>query len=100
MGGFLKFEKMITPFIIQLIFWLGVIGSIIGGLGTIVFGLMADSGVLLQVITGLLMMFIGPIVIRIYCELLMVIFSMQRALISIRDSVATPHHPVREDEVM
>ena len=68
MGGFLKFEKMITPFIIQLIFWLGVIGSIIGGLGTIVFGLMADSGVLLQVITGLLKMVIGPIVIRIYCE--------------------------------
>lgn len=87
MGGFLKFEKMITPFFIQLIFWLGVIGSILGGIGTAIFGIISDSGGVGQVLIGIATMFIGPIVVRIYCELLIVVFKMQGALISIRDSL-------------
>lgn len=102
MGGSLKFEKMITPFIIQVLFWLGVLGAILGGLGTIVLGFITDTNALTQLIIGLLMMFIGPIVVRIYCELLMVVFTMQKALISIRDAVSgkMSNHLTRDEEVI
>lgn len=87
MGGFLKFEKMITPIFIQLIFWLGFIGSIIFGLFMIGYGIIAESGGFAQVFMGIFTMFLGPIVLRVYCEILIVIFKMQGALISIRDSL-------------
>lgn len=85
MGSFLKFEKMITPFFIQLIFWLGVIGSIIGGIGTAIFGIISDSGGIGQILIGIVSMFLGPIIVRVYCELLIVVFKMHSALISIRN---------------
>ena len=87
MGKFLKFEKMITPIIIQIIFWIGFIGSIIGGVGQIGFSFFVDSGKFLYVISGFLTIFIGPIILRIYCEMLIVVFKMQGALIDIRDSL-------------
>lgn len=87
MGGFLKFEKMITPLFIQLIFWLGFIGSIIFGVFMIGYGIISESGGFAQIFMGLLTMFLGPIVLRVYCEMLIVIFKMQGALISIRDSL-------------
>lgn len=100
MGGFLKFEKMITPIFIQLIFWLGFIGSIIFGLFMIGYGMIADSGGIAQVFMGLLTMFLGPIVLRVYCEMLIVIFKMQGALISIRDALngQGPRGNVRTNE--
>ena len=33
MGDFFAFRKMITPAVIQIFFWLGVIVCVIGGLG-------------------------------------------------------------------
>ena len=34
MGDFLKFRKMITPVIIQILFWIGAAGMVIAGLVT------------------------------------------------------------------
>lgn len=87
MGKFFKFEKMITPIFIQIIFWVGLIGSIIAGIGQIGFSFIIDSGKFLYIITGFLTMFIGPIILRVYCEMLIVVFKMQDALIDIRDSL-------------
>jgi len=85
MGGFLKFEKMITPLLIQLIFWIGFTLSIVFGLFMIGYGFIADAGGLAQIGSGLLLLFLGPIILRVYCEMLIVVFKMQGALISIRD---------------
>ena len=87
MGGFIKFEKMITPLLIHLVFWLGVLGSIVSGIFMIIFGFISDSGGMGQVFIGLVTMFFGPIVVRVYCELLIVVFKIQGALLSIRDSL-------------
>lgn len=87
LGGFLKFEKMITPIFIQIMFWLGVIGSIFGGFGAIGYGIISSSGNFLMVIGGVFLVFIGPILVRIYCEMLIVVFKMQAALIAIRDTL-------------
>jgi len=87
MGGFLKFEKMITPLFIQVIFWVGFLGSIIAGIAQIGFAFFMDDGMFFAILTGLATMFIGPIIIRIYCEMLIVVFKMQSALTDIRDDM-------------
>src|SRR5690625_2584125 len=86
MGKFFRFERMITPLIIQLVFWIGVIGSIIVGIITLISGLTGDGG-FGGVFMGLLIMLIGPIGIRIYCEILMVAFKFLDLLVEIRDKL-------------
>jgi hypothetical protein len=65
MGEYLTFEKMIAPVVIQILFWVGVVGIVLSGL----FTLFSAS-----FISGLLMIIIGPIVVRVYCEVLLVFF--------------------------
>src|SRR5699024_10942349 len=102
--GFLKFEKMITPLFIQLIFWIGFVFSIIFGLFMIGYGIISDSGGIAQIGSGLFSLFLGPIILRVYCEMLIVIFKMQGALISIRDILKDQNTngmgSVKEDEVI
>ena len=66
MNEFLSFRKFLTPVIIQMLFWLGAVICFIGGLVALVGGSWA----------GLLVMVIGPLGVRIYCELLIVVFRM------------------------
>lgn len=40
----------------------------------------------MQILTGLVSLLIGPIIIRTYCEMLIVVFKIQGVLIEIRDS--------------
>jgi len=65
MGEYLTFEKMIAPVVIQVIFWIGVVGVVIAGLLT----LFSSS-----FLAGLATIILGPLVIRIYCEILLVFF--------------------------
>lgn len=87
MKGILNFDKMIMPIFIKFIFWLSIIGSIIGGIGTIGFGLFADSNKAVTILLGVFILFIGPIIVRLYAEMLIVIFKMQESLIQIRDAL-------------
>lgn len=85
MKDYLKFKKMITPIVIQILFWIGVVGSIILGLISIVGGANAryDGGRMIFV--GLMWILLGPIVTRIYCEILIVIFSVNDTLTEIKN---------------
>lgn len=67
-----SFDTMITPFIIKIVFWIGVIGCVVGGIGMFFNG----AGF----ISGLLCIVLGPLAVRIYCELVMVIFKIFEAL--------------------
>ena len=82
---FLSFRKMITPVIIQIVFWAGVVISIIMGLISIAAG-MSQFGNGILVIVGLLYIFIGPVVVRIYCELLILFFRMNESLTEIKNA--------------
>jgi len=77
MEDFLKFRKMLTPLIIQIVFWIGVVVAVISGLVQMFSG---ES-----FLYGLVMILIGPIIVRIYCELLIVIFSINDTLRETRD---------------
>lgn len=70
-ASFMKFEKMITPSIIQIIFIISVVISVLTG---IVF-LIGDNSFL-----GLVIIVLGPLLSRINCELIIVIFKIHESL--------------------
>ena len=76
MDDVLKFRTFVTPKLIQLIFFLGVIACVLAG-----FASMAQGGVF----GGLLLLLIGLLVVRIYCELTIIIFSIHDRLKGIED---------------
>ena len=88
MGGkevekFIKFDKMITPTIIKIVFWIGVALSLIGAIASIVQG-MSYYGHPSQILLGLVMIVLGPLLVRIYCELLIIMFKMYETLIEVK----------------
>jgi hypothetical protein len=81
---YLKFKKFITPAIIQVLFWIGVALCVLSGIGIIVSGIHFGAG---AVIAGLLELFLGPLFVRLYCELLMVMFSIDGTLKDIKNKM-------------
>lgn len=79
MNEYLSFQKMISPIIIKALFWLCILGVVIYGLVTIFGG---------SFFMGLLILIVGPLVIRIYCELLIVLFQINNTLTEIKNMKA------------
>lgn len=88
MDKFLSFDKMITPMIIKILFWVGVALSVLVGLGTIISGLNSYYGGGVEILMGLFMIILGPVVVRIYCELLIIFFKMQESITEIKDQLS------------
>jgi len=88
--NFLNFDKMITPMIIKVLFWVGVAIAGLSGIITIFSGLGQMFSRFGSPFTGFVMIIFGFIIIavgilfaRIYCELLIVVFKIQGTLTSI-----------------
>jgi len=76
MKDILSFKKMITPLFIEAIFYLGVLFVVAGGLIALFHHLY---------VTGIFMIIICPIIIRIFCELMILMFRIYDRLVEIRD---------------
>ena len=85
MGEFLAFRKFITPVFIQVIFWIMVAAVVIAGLIAMVQGFDTPYGGGMMAFAGLLMIILGPIFVRIYCEMMIIFFRMLDVLEDIRD---------------
>lgn len=72
---FLSFHTMLTPVIIQILFWVGVAVCVIAGIFLIGAGK----------IQGLLLILLGPVVVRVYCEILIIFFRIHDTLSDIKD---------------
>ncbi len=91
MKDFLAFRRMITPIIIQIIFWIGVIGVFISGIIVIATahnngyygGDRWESG---QIAGGIVLMILGPLAVRIWCEILILFFRMNETLTEIKNN--------------
>lgn len=83
-GDYLKFNKMITPLFIQALFWVGAVLIVLAGLIGIITSLV--NGAFLAAFLGLLAMLIGPILWRIYCELIIVMFKINGHLNEIKNT--------------
>ena len=86
---FLNFDKMITPSIIKFVFWIGSGLTVLWGLILMILGVASNYGGGFQVFLGLLTILIGPFVIRIYCELLIVFFKVLETLQEIKEKSVT-----------
>ena len=74
-----SFKKMITPLIIQALYWIGIVAVVIAA-----FAMMFRRG---GFWIGLLYLVLGPIMVRVYAELLIVLFRMHEALNEISDTL-------------
>ena len=89
MEDFLMFRRMITPIFIHIFFWIGVAVCVLLGLIAIVAGAASGGreGGGAVVLGGLFWLFVGPILVRIYCEVLIIFFRIYDTLKDIREAV-------------
>lgn len=92
--NFLSFERMITPIIIKILFYIGLIASLIGGI--VFFSTTAFTGIrfrgfgqilwgfLVGGLGGILIFFLGALFTRIYAELLILVFRINESLTNIK----------------
>lgn len=82
MKDFLTFRRMIAPVFVQFLFWLGILGCVGAG----IFFLATAEGE--QKLIGAALLFAGPIVWRLYCEVLILGFRINNTLTDIRNNTA------------
>jgi hypothetical protein len=107
----LTFRRMIAPFVLQLFFWLAVLGNIGAGAMMVVFGVLAltasvgsspaagggnaPPGVAeaatygggVMIVGGLAQMVLGPLVTRMVFEMLIMVFRIYDVLREVRDKL-------------
>ena len=91
MSDFSSFRTMVTPVIIQILFWIGVVLCLIGGTIMIIYGAtqyqLGQGRFLWQ---GVLLFLLGPLVVRVYCEILIVFFRINETLTEIKHAIERP----------
>ena len=80
MGDFLTFRRMVTPILIQVVYWIVTVVVIVGGLVVLV---AAPEGT--ERALGLAVLVLGPLVVRVYAEVLLVVFRINETLTDIRN---------------
>lgn len=75
MKDFLLFKRMLIPYIIQLIFWLALLACLILGVVDIYRG---------YILQGIGIIVVGPILVRIACEYIIVLFRINDTLTEIK----------------
>jgi hypothetical protein len=88
MSDFWAFRTMVTPVIIQILFWVGVFICLVAGAIMVIYGAtqyQAGQGQYLW--QGLLLFFLGPLGVRVYCEILIVFFRINETLTEIEHSL-------------
>lgn len=78
MRDFLAFRRMLMPILIQIIFWLGVVVCIMTAISDFTNN---------EIFLGILVLIIGPIMMRLACELCVVFFRMNETLTDISESL-------------
>jgi len=70
MSDFLSYKYMITPGILKILSYIAMVGCVIAGIFT----------AFVEPMSGIAMIILGPIVARIYTELMLVIFEIHSEL--------------------
>jgi len=92
MKDFLAFRTMLTPVIIQAVFWIGVVICFVVGLVLILSGVGRYGGGP-NALKGFLLIFLGPIGVRIYCEILIIFFRINETLTEIKHTLEERRTP-------
>ncbi len=86
-SDFFSFKTMITPIAIKVLFWIGISVFVLFGVVLIFTSFRERYGeyriMSEQFWSGCAFLFLGPIIVRIYCELLIVFFRINETLTEI-----------------
>jgi len=93
MRDFWAFRTMVTPLIIQVIFGLGVIVSLVVGAAMIIYGATDYDRVGRHIWKGILLFCLGPLAVRVYCEILIIFFRMNETLTEIKHAIEERQPP-------
>ena len=74
---FFTFRRMLTPMIIQFLFWIGIVATTLSG----IMGMFTPG----SFFHGLQTLIFGPIIIRLACELIILFFRMNETLTDIKN---------------
>ena len=88
-GDYLNFKVMISPIIIMILFWLGLVAIVIVGIGLIVQG---------KTLIGIGSIVLGPFAWRIICEYMIIGFRMHDCLEKIAKSAETGPLPYKKGD--
>ncbi|MDB5309699.1 MAG: hypothetical protein JWO38_3901 [Gemmataceae bacterium] len=85
-GAYLSFRKMIVPVIIQIVFWVLVGAILLGAIVYAVISLFLGNGMLILIAFGSLIIGVPLyiLLVRMYCELVMIVFRMYDTLTDIK----------------
>ena len=83
---FLNFRTMLTPVIIRVLFLLGIIGCIISGAFFISQGVGRPYGDE-RVFMGIAIILLGPIGVRLLCEVMILFFRMNETITEIKNKI-------------
>lgn len=78
MRDFLSFRTMLTPALIQGVFWIGVVVVVIGSV------VLMTAGGVGPILFGLACIVAGPILMRVLCELVLVHFQIREEIAQLR----------------
>ncbi|WP_282755053.1 DUF4282 domain-containing protein [Desulfuromonas thiophila] len=83
----LNFDEMVTPSIIKIIYYISIFAVVLTGLIQLFTGLNSSYGGGAVVFSGIVTILIGPIVVRIYCELMILLFRIYEKLCEISNTM-------------
>ena len=75
---FLTFRRMLIPYLVQCLFWITVLGCIAMAIFNFYHGL---------IVPGLTILIIGPIITRLICEYIVVLFEINDTLLDIKQTI-------------
>jgi len=90
-GDFVLFRTLIAPWVMIILYWVVVVLIVLGSLGGMAFGFLANRGpgpIVLGLIGGLLGLIVGPFLCRIIFESAIVVFRIYDTLVEIRDHLS------------
>ncbi|MBU1087220.1 MAG: DUF4282 domain-containing protein [Candidatus Omnitrophica bacterium] len=79
MRDFLCFKKLVTPIIVQILFWMGISVWLFKMYGLVNELRLGQSNIM----TAVTLIVVWPLTLRLYCELIMLIFKINENLISL-----------------
>ncbi len=82
------FDKFLTPSLIKIVYWIGIVGIIITSLLTIFTAFSYYGGGIRQVFGGIVILVVGLIFWRVICEGIILSFKVYDRLTEIRDRLS------------
>jgi len=78
-------EKMLTPRLVRIVYFIALTIIVLVGGFQLIMGLVSDFGGGFMLLTGLATLVVGPLLVRVACEQILVIFGIFERLGEIRD---------------